>query len=119
MKNERDGNQRQKSTDEKTLSKSEIKEYLKKLPGWKIVHEDSADKLTHEYSFDNFSEVLEFTDSIERLAKVNNHHPVLKSSWAKVDIYWWTHTQADVQEQDFQMALESDTVYSKIMKSNE
>ena len=116
MKNERDGQKDENTIKEKTLSKSELKEYLKKLPDWKIVHEDSVEKLTREYSFDNFSEVLNFTKSLDRLAKEDDHHPTLKSSWGKVSIYWWTHTQAVIQEQDFLMALKSDNLYSKLMK---
>jgi len=114
MKNERDGNQDKETIGEKTLSKKDIKELLTNIPDWKIVHEDSMDKLTREYSFDNFSEVLNFTKSIERLSKEEDHHPVLKSTWGKVDIFWWTHSQNGICEQDFQMAAKCDKVYLKL-----
>ncbi len=116
MKNERDGNNDENELFERTLSKSEFTEYLKKLPDWKIVHEDSLEKLIREYAFDNFSEVLKFTKSLERLAQEEDHHPVLKSTWGKVSVYLWTHKKTVIQEKDFLMALKSDNLYSKLMK---
>mgnify|MGYP000849200535 CR=1 FL=1 len=117
MPNEKNENEVKKIAENKAFSKEKLEEYLKDLPDWKIIHEDSVDKLTRQFTFNDFSEVLDFTQSMDNLTREENHPPVLKSSWAKVDVYWWTQAQAGIQEQDFQMAARCDQIYSKLMKS--
>jgi 4a-hydroxytetrahydrobiopterin dehydratase len=100
-----------KMNGDEILTNSELEKRLKELPDWKIVHEDSMNKLMREYAFDNFTEVLDFTKLIKKLATQEDHQPVLKSTWGKVSIYWWTHTLFGIQERDLFMASECDRIY--------
>ncbi|MGV8025958.1 MAG: 4a-hydroxytetrahydrobiopterin dehydratase [Anaerolineaceae bacterium] len=113
MKDEMDLITELKTNSDEILSISELENRLKELPDWKIVHEDSMNKLMREYAFDNFSEVLDFTKLIKKLSSQEDHQPILKSTWGKVSIYWWTHTLSGIQERDFFMASECDRIYLK------
>lgn len=97
------------------LSKKEANNLLKSIPGWVIIHEDSMKKLMRSFTFENFSQVLAFTKLVERLANQEDHHPVVKSSWRKVTIYWWTHAAQVLQEKDFQMAEACNDLYEKLL----
>ncbi|HAF61898.1 MAG TPA: 4a-hydroxytetrahydrobiopterin dehydratase [Anaerolineaceae bacterium] len=100
---------------QKLLTQKEKNILLNNIPGWEIIHEDSMNKLMRSFTFENFSQVLAFTQLIENLAKQENHHPVIKSSWGKVTIYWWTHAIHVIQEKDFQMAEACNNLYDKIL----
>ncbi len=100
---------------QKLLTKNEQKTLLNTIPKWEIIHEDSMNKLMRSFTFENFSQVLAFTQLIESLAKQENHHPVVKSSWGKVTIYWWTHATQVIQEKDFQMAEACNNLYDKLL----
>jgi 4a-hydroxytetrahydrobiopterin dehydratase len=113
MKDEMNGITEEKIDSNEILTISELEKRLEELPDWKIVHEDSMNKLMREYSFDNFSQVLDFTKLIKKFAAQEDHQPVLKSTWGRVNVYWWTHTLHGIQERDFCMAVESDKIYLK------
>ncbi len=113
MNDERDVIVEEKIDSEKIFKISELEERLKELPEWKIVHEDSMNKLMREYAFDNFSQVLDFTKLINKFAAQEDHQPVLKSTWGKVNVYWWTHRLHGIQERDLTMASECDKIYLK------
>lgn len=101
------------------LPQKEVMKLLQSIPGWSIIHEDSMNKLMRSFTFENFSQVLAFTKLIEKLANKENHHPVVKSSWRKVTIYWWTHAVQGVQEKDFQMAETCTGLYEKLLKEED
>jgi 4a-hydroxytetrahydrobiopterin dehydratase len=113
MNDERDVIVEEKIDSEKIFKISELEERLKELPEWKIVHEDSMNKLMREYAFDNFSQVLDFTKLINKFAAQEDHQPVLKSTWGKVNVYWWTHRLHGIQEHDLTMASGCDKIYLK------
>ena len=113
MNDERDVIVEEKIDSEKIFKISELEERLKELPEWKIVHEDSMNKLMREYAFDNFSQVLDFTKLINKFAAQEDHQPVLKSTWGKVNVYWWTHRLHGIQERDLTMASGCDKIYLK------
>jgi 4a-hydroxytetrahydrobiopterin dehydratase len=97
------------------LPQKEMMNRLQSIPGWTIIHEDSMKKLMRSFTFENFSQVLAFTKLVEKLANKENHHPVLKSSWRKVTIYWWTHAIQGIQEKDFEMAGTCTGLYEKVL----
>ncbi len=99
----------------KKLTKKAIKEYRKRIPEWRVIHEDSMDKLMRQYKFDDFEKVLSFTSLLEKLADKEDHHPSLKSSWGKVTVYWWTHSEREITEKDFLLAIKCDRLYSRII----
>ena len=103
----------QRNSDTTILTGSEIEEQIKIIPEWKIIHEDSMNKLMREYAFINFDQVLTFTEMIRKLAEKEGHHPVIKSTWGKVTIYWWTHSMRGLKDKDFVLAMKCDKLYKK------
>ncbi|NMB60756.1 MAG: 4a-hydroxytetrahydrobiopterin dehydratase [Chloroflexi bacterium] len=108
--------QENKQGENEFLSRAEMEEKLKDIPEWKIVHQDSMNKLMREYTFKDFSQVLEFTSRMKKFADKEGHDPILQSTWGRVTIYWWTHSLHGLQQQDFDMALGSDRIFSNLQK---
>ena len=66
--------------------------------GWSI---DKNGHLYKEYSFENFSEAMNFANKVAELAEQENHHPELTISWGKCTVIIWTHKINGLTENDF------------------
>lgn len=73
--------------------------------GWHIVDEHHLEK---EYSFKNFQEALDFTNSIGAIAEKEGHHPDIFLTYGKVKIQIWTHKINGLTENDFILAAKCD-----------
>ena len=99
--------------DEPPLSKDEIQSYLKKLSGWELDESGKVPKLVKRYTFQNFTDALEFTKRVGALAEEQDHHPRITTEWGKVKLSWWTHKIEGLHDNDFIMAAKSDVVYTQ------
>lgn len=53
-------------------------------------------KLYRLFEFKDFSEAFSFMTRVALLAEKNNHHPIWKNEWNKVEIWLSTHDAGDV-----------------------
>jgi len=68
-------------------------------------------KLYKEFKFENFSEAFSFMTRVALLAESNQHHPIWKNEWNKVEIWLSTHDQGDiVTEKDNALAKAIDNL---------
>lgn len=99
------------SVEKDAVTKKEIAEWKAQIPAWDIIKEDGARRLYREFTFDNFSDALDFTDDVGDAAEEEGHHPVLVTEWGKVTVSWWTHEIGGLHKNDFIMAAKTDELY--------
>jgi len=74
---------------------------------WQVVNEHHLEK---EYSFNNFSDALAFTNKVGALAEEIFHHPDIFLTWGRVKISIWTHKINGLHESDFIFAAKLDNL---------
>ncbi|MFQ5782169.1 MAG: 4a-hydroxytetrahydrobiopterin dehydratase [Nitrosopumilus sp.] len=82
------------------LSKREIDEELKNLPGWSIVNE----KLHKEFQFDTFNQAFGFMTRAAMEIEKMNHHPEWFNVYNKITIELTTHDAGGITKNDVDLA---------------
>lgn len=89
------------------LSEADIKQALSSLEGWEF----SDDKISKEFSFNDFSEALGFIVRIGLEAEKQVHHPELFNVYNTVQISLSTHDAGDkVTQKDVDLAKAIESV---------
>ena len=76
-----------------------------------FVEEDGVDKIRRQFSFETYTESINFTDEVAALADFEDHHPAILLEWGRVTVSWWTHKIGGVHMNDLLMARETDHLY--------
>ncbi len=97
--------------DSPPATKQEVAELHPQLAQWELISEDGISKLDRAFSFPNFQEALDFTNSLGELAEKEGHHPRLVTEWGRVKVTWWTHKIRNLHRNDFIMAAKSDGIF--------
>ena len=67
---------------------------------WEII----KGKLSKEFEFNDFTEVIKFVNKIASLAEKENHHPDLFiHSYKKLRITLFTHSENKITEKDYDL----------------
>jgi len=82
------------------LSKTDIDEELKSLPGWSIVNE----KLHKEFQFDSFNQAFGFMTRAAMEIEKMNHHPEWFNVYNKITIELTTHDAGGITKNDVNLA---------------
>lgn len=91
------------------MDKHEIEEHLEKLDGpWEA---EENHHLVREFTFENFLEALDFTNTIGEIAEEEFHHPNIYLTWGKVRTKIWTHEMDGLSEADFVLAAKFERAY--------
>ncbi len=85
---------------------------MEQLPHWSVVEVHGVERLERVYTFGNFTQALDFTVRVGRMADEQDHHPALLTEWGKVTVSWWTHKIGGLHRNDFVCAARSDQLYS-------
>jgi 4a-hydroxytetrahydrobiopterin dehydratase len=88
------------------LNTQEVKESLKRVPEWD--HEKKHIERTFE--FDEFSEAIDFVNSVAEIAEEDDHHPDLDIRFNKVRVVLSTRSEGGVTALDFDLAEKIDTL---------
>jgi 4a-hydroxytetrahydrobiopterin dehydratase len=92
------------------LSDDQIAKELSKLSGWN--HENN--KLTKEFSFDNFRDAMAFINRIAFEAEEQVHHPEIFNVYNTVNISLSTHDAGGkVTEKDIKLAKTIESLFNK------
>jgi len=97
--------------DAPTVTDAEIAEFQPQVSEWEIVELDGVKRLRRAFSFDDFSQALEFTNKVGELAEEEGHHPALMTEWGRTTVTWWTHKIKGLHRNDFVMAAKTDMLY--------
>lgn len=100
-------------TDIHILSQEEINEKLKSFPGWQY----KDNKISKEFKFREFLDVLAFLVKISPFFEKNDHHPDLHVYYSKV-LFELTRWDADgkVTDLDFITAAEIERLFTEFQK---
>lgn len=88
------------------LNSQEIKAWLKKLPEWE--HEKKHIERTFE--FDDFTQAMDFVNSVADIAEEEEHHPDIDIRYNKVRLELSTHRAGGLTDQDFELAEKIETL---------
>jgi 4a-hydroxytetrahydrobiopterin dehydratase len=97
--------------DAPTVTDEESAELHRQVPDWELVELDGIKRLRRVFSFDDFAQALDFTNSVGRLAEEEGHHPALLTEWGRTTVTWWTHKIKGLHRNDFIMAAKTDAAY--------
>ena len=82
------------------LSKDDIDEELKGLPGWSVVNE----KLHKEFQFENFNQAFGFMTRAAMEIEKMNHHPEWFNIYNRITIELTTHDAGGITKNDVSLA---------------
>ena len=91
------------------LTKDEVQQALKKLPGWKVV----KGKLHKEYDFRSFVRAFGFMTSVAIEAQTMNHHPEWFNVYGKVKVDLVTHDLGGISTFDVMLAQKMERLISR------
>jgi 4a-hydroxytetrahydrobiopterin dehydratase len=86
------------------LTKREIAEGMKKIPGW----EREGDQISRLYTFSSFITAMAFANHVADLAETMDHHPDMLIQYRKLKLTLSTHSAGGLTELDFQLAQKID-----------
>lgn len=105
-------------TEAPQVTETEIKELHPQIKEWKIIKVNDALRLERSFHFRNFTQALEFTNSVGDLAENHSHHPRLITEWGNVTVSWWTHKINGLHRNDFIMAAKTDKLHKHPVKNS-
>ena len=82
------------------LSKDDIDEELKGLPGWMVVNE----KLHKEFQFENFNQAFGFMTRAAMEIEKMNHHPEWFNVYNRITVELTTHDAGGITKNDVSLA---------------
>lgn len=88
------------------LTKEQAKDFMEHVPEWTL--SEDATRISRLFGFKDFKTALAFTNAIGKLAEEEWHHPDLKVSWGKVEVFLSTHAVRGLSENDFILAAKID-----------
>lgn len=87
-------------------------EQFTQIPDWSLIEVNGIKQLQRVFTFNNFADALAFTNKVGALAESEGHHPALLTEWGRVTVTWWSHSSAGVDSKDYNMAAQTDGLYS-------
>lgn len=96
--------------DVRVLTEEEVRERLKKFPGW-TYHDD---KITKEFQFESFDEAIDFVAKLAPFCNKIDHHPDVHVYYKKVvfDLQRFS-VGGKVTDRDFRVASEIEKRFNK------
>lgn len=89
------------------LNSQDIKDWLKKLPEWEL----EKKHIERTFEFDDFSQAIDFINSVAEIAEEEDHHPDMDIRYNKVRIELSTHAEGGLTDLDFEVAQKVDNLY--------
>lgn len=90
------------------VTDDELVEFIKEIPLWEPITDDSISKLRRNFSFKDYIQAVEFSNKVAELAEEEDHHPAILLEWGKVQVTWWTHKILGLHKNDFIAAAKTD-----------
>lgn len=84
-------------TGTKPKTESEVREFLKDLPGW---HYEKGE-ISRTFTFKNYSETVPFVNAVVWIAISQDHHPEIEFGYKVCRIRYSTHSIGGLSDNDF------------------
>jgi len=95
------------------VTDDELVEFIKEIPDWEPLTEDSILKLRRVFNFDDYAQAVKFSNQVADLAEQEDHHPAILFEWGKVQVTWWTHKILGLHKNDFIAAAKTDRLLNQ------
>ncbi len=82
------------------LSPADLKRVLKRIPEWEL----DGKSLTRTVEFEDFSESIDFINSLAEVAEEANHHPDINIRYGKVTLFLTSHSAGGITDADIELA---------------
>lgn len=99
--------------DESPFTQDQISELIQFAEGWEIVSDQTGQRLTKAFPFEDWPSAMIFATRISEQATFEDHHPVLTISWGRVMVEWWTHVNGGLHRNDFIMACRTNHIFAQ------
>lgn len=97
------------------LTDLEIRDYLTKVPSWKLTDEKWIER---KYRFSEYLNGIEFVQNVAERSEEVNHHPFISIDYKLVTLKISSWQARGLTGLDFDLAKQYDEIYSKIKKLN-
>lgn len=98
---------------ETALTKVEVADYLKAIPGWS----ETDSRIVKNFKFKNYYETLAFINAIAYVIHAEDHHPEITLTYNNCLIKFDTHSvnggKGGLSENDFICAAKVDAIYQQ------
>ena len=88
------------------LTAQDIKDWLKKLPEWEL----EKKHIERLFEFEDFTQAMDFVNSVAEIAEEDDHHPEIDIRYNKVRVALSTHSEGGLTDLDFEVAEKIDTL---------
>lgn len=88
------------------IKQADLKDRLKKVPEWEL----EKKHIERTFEFDDFSDSIDFVNSVSEVAEEEEHHPDIDIRYNKVRLVLSTHSKGGLTELDFSLAERIDTL---------
>src|SRR6188508_2052960 len=88
------------------IKADDLKNRLKKIPEWEL----EKKHIERTFEFDDFTESIDFVNSVAEVAEDEEHHPDIDIRYNKVRLVLTTHSKGGLTELDFNLAERIDTL---------
>jgi 4a-hydroxytetrahydrobiopterin dehydratase len=88
------------------IKPGDLKNRLKKIPEWEL----EKKHLERTFEFDDFTEAIDFVNSVAEVAEEEEHHPDIDIRFNKVRLVLSTHSKGGLTDLDFGLAERIDTL---------
>ena len=88
------------------LPQTDLDALMKRIPEW----DTDKKAIERTFEFDDFSQAIDFVNSVAEIAEEEDHHPDIDIRWNKVRLSLSTHSEGGLTELDFQVARKIDNL---------
>ncbi|MGZ4965686.1 MAG: 4a-hydroxytetrahydrobiopterin dehydratase [Chthoniobacterales bacterium] len=88
------------------IKADQLKIRLKKIPEWEL----EKKHIERTFEFDDFSEAIDFVNSVAEVSEDEEHHPDIDIRYNKVRLVLTTHSKGGLTDLDFALAERIDTL---------
>src|SRR5215470_16418286 len=82
------------------IKAGELKERMKKIPEWEL----EKKHIERTFEFDDFTDAIDFVNSVAGVAEEEEHQPEIDARYKKVHLVLSTHSKGGRTELDFGLA---------------
>ena len=88
------------------IKTDDLKTRLKKIPEWEL----EKKHIERTFEFDEFSDSIDFVNSVAEVSEEEEHHPDIDIRYNKVRLILSTHSKGGLTDLDFSLAERIDTL---------
>ena len=92
------------------LDAAQIQTRMQALSGWTL---EDAPAIAKTWTFASFDDAVETFNQIAQLARAQDHHPEVVSSYTRLQVRIWTHDAAGLTDKDFKLASSIDALLAQ------